>query len=307
MAYIHPYQYLGKNKKGKYFEGWYYKLTTGDYSIALIPGVAKGKDPHGFVQFLDSNGLSGYSRYSVDELEFNGEGYWIKAADNAFGGDGISLNINIDGVTVKGRIDFTDKVDYPRTALHRGSMGAYGFLPFLSGYHDVIRIRQTLIGGLEINGAPVIFDGGRGYIEKNWGQSFPSEWLWVQADSFGDKTSMMMALANIKIAGIKKTGVIAMVYTGGKLYRLTSPLGAKVTGWEQGKGGTVVTGDYKLEVSIEAGSGGEFKGPDMGDMSIPVADDITAVVTAKLSDKGGNIIFEGSSGLGGYEYNLITK
>lgn len=305
MAYIHPYKYLGKSKKGKYFEGWYYKLTTGDYTIALIPGVSKGKDPHGFIQFFDSNGLSGYARYTTDQLEFNGEDYWIKAADNSFGADGISLDLKIDGIIIKGRVDFTDTVDYPRTITHRGSMGIYGFLPFLNCYHDVIRIKQSLVGALEINGIPVVFDGGRGYIEKNWGETFPDEWLWVQADSFGDGTSMMMALAKIKVAGIKKTGIISMVYIKDTLYRLTTPMGAKVVKWDIDKGATVKNKDYKLEVTVEPGKKGNLKGPSMGDMSLMVADDITATVNLTLHDKKGDIIYSGKSGLAGFEYNKL--
>lgn len=30
------------------------------------------------------------------------------------------------------------------------------------------------------------FSGGRGYIEKDWGQSFPAAWVWLQINYLPD-------------------------------------------------------------------------------------------------------------------------
>ena len=42
-------------------------------------------------------------------------------------------------------------------------------------------------GSLEINGAEISFEGGKGYIEKDWGRSMPSDWIWIQSNHFEDR------------------------------------------------------------------------------------------------------------------------
>ena len=51
---IQPDLYHGEQSSDRFFEGWYFKLTTGDgRSFAFIPGVGKGHDPHSFLQIIN--------------------------------------------------------------------------------------------------------------------------------------------------------------------------------------------------------------------------------------------------------------
>ncbi len=53
--------------------------------------------------------------------------------------------------------------------------------PAMECYHGVVSMYHLLSGHLEINGDKVDFSGGKGYIEKDWGRSMPSDWIWIQA------------------------------------------------------------------------------------------------------------------------------
>ncbi|MEZ4893124.1 MAG: tocopherol cyclase family protein [Saprospiraceae bacterium] len=37
---------------------------------------------------------------------------------------------------------------------------------------------------LTINGEELDFTGGKGYMEKDWGRSFPSAYFWMQTNHF---------------------------------------------------------------------------------------------------------------------------
>ncbi len=55
---------------------------------------------------------------------------------------------------------------------------------------------------LTINGEPMDLTGGRGYIEKDWGTSFPSAWIWMQCNTFDTPdTSFMLSYARIPWMG----------------------------------------------------------------------------------------------------------
>jgi len=51
-------------------------------------------------------------------------------------------------------------------------------------YHGVVSLGHDLSGGLEHNGRHIDLDGGRGYIEKDWGSAFPQGYVWVQSNHF---------------------------------------------------------------------------------------------------------------------------
>ena len=49
--------FQGKNKKRRYFEGWYFKVVSPDeqHALAFIPGISMGEngERHSFVQVMD--------------------------------------------------------------------------------------------------------------------------------------------------------------------------------------------------------------------------------------------------------------
>jgi hypothetical protein len=51
-------------------------------------------------------------------------------------------------------------------------------------YHGVLSFDHGITGQLTVNGEIFDFNGGRGYIEKDWGQAFPKAWIWMQSNHF---------------------------------------------------------------------------------------------------------------------------
>lgn len=67
------------------------------------------------------------------------------------------------------------------------------------------------------------FNGGRGYIEKDWGRSFPSAYVWMQSNHFSTPgISVKASVANIPWIRNSFVGFIAGVWLGDRLIRFTT-------------------------------------------------------------------------------------
>jgi hypothetical protein len=51
-------------------------------------------------------------------------------------------------------------------------MGPYAFVPFMECYHGILSMDHKINGQLIIHDEIIDFTGGKGYMEKDWGQSF---------------------------------------------------------------------------------------------------------------------------------------
>ena len=50
----------------------------------------------------------------------------------------------------------------------------------------MVAVGAEPIGALDVGGASVKIDGGRAYVEKDWGSKFPKTHVWVQAELRGN-------------------------------------------------------------------------------------------------------------------------
>ena len=74
-----------------------------------------------------------------------------------------------------------------------GTMGPYSWIPTMQCSHHVQSLRHDFQGSLRINDREYTNVSGRGYIEKDWGHSFPSMWIWGQANYWKDLPSTSTA------------------------------------------------------------------------------------------------------------------
>ena len=52
-------------------------------------------------------------------------------------------------------------------------MGPFSYLSFMECYHGILSMKHSLEGTLSWNGQLIDFTNGIGYLEKDWGSSFP--------------------------------------------------------------------------------------------------------------------------------------
>ena len=88
-------------------------------------------------------------------------------------------------------------------------MGWYSYVPTMECFHGILSMDHELNGHLQINDLAIQFDGGRGYMEKDWGRNFPQNWIWAQSNKFEiPGLSISASLATIPWRGITFPGFI---------------------------------------------------------------------------------------------------
>lgn len=225
--------FQGSMKKKNYFEGWYYKLVNQkqDISLAFIPGISLNKiDSHAFIQIFISKGKPGskslkthYLRYSKSDFMTSKNPFSLDIKNQIFKKDQINLDIIEENISLKGKISFMDLTPIKTSFISPSIMGIFSYVPLMECYHGIVSMSHQLKGNIEIDGQNISFDGGKGYIEKDWGKSFPSEYVWMQSNHFQKKkTSLMFSHAWIPFLGLKFKGLIANLIVDGKEYRFAT-------------------------------------------------------------------------------------
>jgi tocopherol cyclase len=288
-----PAMYHGFGKRRRFFEGWYFKCVSpaGDAVYAVIPGVSLGADgeSHAFIQILDGlKRTSTYHRYELSEFSSARDRFDIRIGASRFSLDRINLDIASE-VPVKGELRFRDVHPWPVHPLSPGVMGWYALVPAMECYHGVLGFNPQIEGTLAVGGQSMDFTGGKGYIEKDWGRSFPKAWIWTQTNHFGETdASLTASVAHIPWLGSSFTGHIIGLWLRGRLYRFATYTGARISRLEFSPDEvTLVVEDrrYALEIRCRRQEGGVLAAPRDGAMTGRILEAMTAVVDICLSAK----------------------
>lgn len=290
-------------KQKGYFEGWYYKFADkNEKNIgALIPGVSfdkEGKNPHCFVQFLDDSGiLSHYFSYDINQFTYSPGKPEIKIGDSFFSPARVEVNIDDKASTIKGSLHFEDITPWPVSFFSPGAMGWYAFVPLMECYHGVLSFDHLIQGQIAFNGKAIDFGGGRGYIEKDWGRSFPSYHIWIQTNHFdGPGTSLMVSIANVPWLGKSFDGFLIGFWHNGHLYKFTTYNGAAITAFQYDQQKLLITvqsGRYCLEIEVNYQAGAELRVPVLGEMQGRLSESLAAETKVRLKNMG-SLIYTGT-------------
>lgn len=307
----YPEIFQGKYKKKNYFEGWYFKNIdkAKENALAVIPGISYGKsksDRHCFIQILDSiNNKTNYIKYDIGTFECDENRFEIKIGNSYFSENEIRLNICRDNLNIRGNLEFNNIIKLEKKALRPGIMGPFSFIPFMECYHGIVNIHHEITGYLKYNGQEIDFNGGYGYIEKDWGTSFPKAWIWLQSNHFyKDDAAVMFSIAKIPFMKKCFTGFISFLRVKDTIYYFATYTNAKIKKLDilDNKLDLMISDkDYIFELHAENSSGGLLKAPQEGEMVRQIYESIDAKVRVILKDKKGKLLFEGEGTNAGME------
>ncbi|MGD2206619.1 MAG: tocopherol cyclase family protein [Anaerolineae bacterium] len=295
---LHPAAYHGHDKRPPFFEGWYYKMVDASeqHRYAVIPGIFLSDDPdqhHAFVQVLDgTTGRSTYHRYPADAFWAAERELDLRIGPNRFTAEHLSLQVESPELEIGGELRFGGLCSWPVTLASPGIMGWYAWVPFMQTYHGVVSLDHRIGGVLRVNGQPVDFARGRGYIEKDWGRSFPAAWIWLQTNHFEEPgTSLTASVAIIPWLRGSFPGFIAGLWHEDVLYRFATYTGARIERLDiADEAVTWVIRDrrHRLEMRAIRAEGGLLQAPTMVDMGRRIAETLNArVETVLYSLEGG--------------------
>ncbi|MDD4690121.1 MAG: tocopherol cyclase family protein [Eubacteriales bacterium] len=260
---------------GDYFEGYYYKHQKGDNVLSLIVGKSNTEE---FIQIITND-------FSCN-VPFIG--------NNKFSSMGVKLDIQTDKVTLTGEIAY-EKL----TPIKYDIMGPFKYFP-MECRHGVISMYHKLSGRVILNGIEIDFTDGIGYIEKDSGTSFPSSYVWVQANDFTDKCFIMASVANIPFMKISFRGCICVIMYNGTEYRLATYLGAKILTCTRNRI-IIKQGKYKLIIKIKENTGYKLNAPSGGEMTRTIIETASCSANFTFYIKG-KLIFTKKSNHTSFEF-----
>ncbi len=203
--------YQGWGKTRKYFEGWYFKVVNADETraFAFIPGISMNEsgEKQAFIQVLDGKRKTAdYYAFEASAFIPSEKYFSVKVGDNSFSSGGVRLNLP----AVSGKLEFNDTIEWPNPWYAPGIMGPYTFAPFMECNHGIVSLDHPVSGSLVINGQETDFTGGRGYIEKDWGHSFPSATSGCSQTLRGSGNLLQVLRCPYPLAHGKFTGFITL-------------------------------------------------------------------------------------------------
>ena len=296
---FNPAMYQGWGNTRRYFEGWYFKVVnaSGSRAFAFIPGIAMdetGKS-HAFIQILD--GKEKRSEYiSFDAVSFvpSDKRFEVSIGNNRFSSAGMKLDLP----DAAGTLSFSGIAAWPGRWYSPGIMGPYTFAPFMECNHGIVSMDHGITGSLVIKGEEIDFSGGRGYIEKDWGHSFPSAYIWMQSNHFSTPgISFKASVARIPWMTGNFTGFIAGLWLNDRLYRFTEYNRTRLSR-------LAVTGSavelefinrtHIISISAPVDRATSLASPVKGFMEGRIEESMTSTISLTLSEKStGRTIFSG--------------
>ena len=307
----HQEAYLGTHRKKEYFEGWYLKLIDAPRMavFALIPGVSigkKGEDSHAFIQLINATtGKTEYFRFPFADFSADRKRFDVRIGNNHFWDGGAEVDLQNETTHLTASLCFENIEKYPTSLLHPGIMGPFSFVPGMECYHGIVNVRHTITGTMVYNGTELDMTGGDGYIEKDWGRSFPQSWIWMQANHFSSQNAcFLFSIARIPWLGKTFTGLICFLHTDQGFYRFATYNGSKVCDLQiEGEQirATLKSPTHTLNFQATYSSGGILKAPKNGMMLRELEESITAEATVELTDRKGKFLFRDASNRVGME------
>ena len=226
--------FQGNLDKKPYFEGWYYKQVSnnGKQIISLIPGISLSEtDSHSFVQYIltihgENNKKTtetGYISYPLSSFDYQQKPFQLKIGPNVFTESKAEVKLNNEKISIEGTVTFGEFTPIKHTVLTPNIMGIFSYFPMMQCFHGIVSMNHSLSGSFNVNGERINFSGGKGYIERDWGKSFPREYVWIQSNHFeNNDTSLFFSEAHIPFMKTAFQGFICNLVVDKKEYRFAT-------------------------------------------------------------------------------------
>lgn len=287
---------LTKNKD--YFEGWYFKNTNKENGISFIPGInIEENKPKAFVQVI-TNDTSHFINYSINDFSYSHNPFIIKIGNNKFSKDGIHVDIKTEDTNIKGDIKYTNNKNIDTNFMNPNIMGPFSYVPFMECNHAILSMQNTVNGSININDKEMKFEDDMGYIEKDWGNSFPKTYIWCQGNNFEtNNASFMLSIADVPFKMFKFRGIICVLVIGDKEYKFTTYNNARLVEFDINENSLNISlkkGELYINLKSKFDKGQKLSAPVKGKMEKDIFESITSNITITLK-QGDNIIFSDTS------------
>ncbi len=296
----YPERYHGRAKTRSFFEGWYYKIESADGSeqICLIAGISKDQSgiPSPFIQYMIAGEKEAhFESFAASDFKAATDRFYLEIGSNRFSREG--LEINLPGLS--GKLEFKDHRVWPKSLAKPNIMGPAYYWQGLQCYHSLVSFRNEIKGKLKTPGHEINLNHGCGYIEKDWGNSFPTEHIWLQSNRFEkQKASLSLAAAPLVFAGWQYLGFAALLVLADKHYLFANYNGAALEHSFKAPYLSLQFSGFKYQLHIKAKMGESVPlwAPSAAGMDKRVRESLQAELFFELKAKrSGRLISEGKA------------
>ena len=253
--------------KGKnYFEGWFFRVCSDHFNCALIPSVSVcGGERKAYIQ-INCNRVS--KRIEFDFRDFSATDQEVRIGNNRFSDQGITFSSEIVSLDVSfGGF----------AGLEKDIMGCFKFGTPCK--HKIISMKHEVRGTARFHHKKMTLYNAVGYIEKDWGKSFPRAYCWLQCNEFAEKNSaFFLSVADINLPIL---GLICVLLVDGREYRFATYNFARI---EKLKKGEIVLKKSKtrLQIKFWGDNAQELSAPEKGRMKNVIKEDLDGTIELKL-------------------------
>lgn len=254
-------------------------------------------DRHSFIQYIlvetGDDGRytthTGYVRFDLRDFTYLDEPFAVQIGDSIFTEKFIKIDLKDENFHFKGNLRLGNFHKIKQSLLVPNIMGFFGYIPKMECYHGVISMNHGLAGDIIINDQRVDFTNGRGYLEKDWGTSFPKHYIWLHSNHFTNPSlSLFFSVAHIPFYGTEFEGFICNVAVDGKEYRFASYNRSRCQVLEISDQSVRILLENKntwLELTAEVSDQGELIAPVQGKMVKTIKEGIGGEIRLRLEDK----------------------
>jgi len=287
----------GEHKTKYFFEGWYLKHQTQQDMISFIPAFhidQEGKRSAS-IQIITKEG-SFVKYYDENAFIVSKNKFGCRIDNNIFSKRGICVKIAAEGLSVEGKLYYNEF-----TPLQSDIMGPFRKIPFMKCNHGIVSLTHSIEGSLTINNEEIDFSKGTGYIEKDWGASFPCAYLWSQTNwEDNGACCVMLSIADIPFLITNFTGCIGVVFYRGKEYRFATYKGVRILKYTN-KEVIIEQNDLRLRLNIIEENKFPLQAPDYGNMTRQIHESPVCTIRYQFWKKG-KLIFDKISKKASFEY-----
>ncbi len=309
-----PLLFQGWGTKKNYFEGWYYKFVDREHNIAFdaIPGISlNDDDPHCFIQLIDGiKCMSSYHRFDINDFKCNNKIHHVQIKGNRFSKEELILDLP----EIQCELNTEVWNGLPNKWYRPEIMGLYSYIPTMQCNHGLGSMDHSWSGSLCLNQQDYAINKAKGYVEKDWGSSFPKSWIWRQCNSFDNQTDLSVFGTITHIQWMKQhfIGFLGAIYIDGEIEVFSTYTGAKRISHIRDNKVTVEYKHRKSPLIIEAtqAEGAELISPISGTIRRKVNESLLAQVEITYKSKNNTIRAIGQNAgmeLRGEIDELLTK
>lgn len=287
-----------------YFEGWYFKNSNKKSTISFIPGInINGKNRKAFIQIIvDTN--SYFVNCDIKDFEFNLKPFFIKIENNYFSKDGIKVDIKDENqnLNIYGKLKYINNKNIERSILNPNIMGPFSYIPFMECNHAILSMKNDIFGFIKINDKRLEFNRDSGYIEKDWGTSFPESYIWCQGNNFNkSNASFMLSIAKIPFKIFSFKGIICDLIIEDEEFKFATYNNAKLIKSKIDNRNFDITlnkDNYYLKVKSNYNKGAKLYAPIKGKMDKNIFESVCASIEVTLKENNKTIFSDISENCG---------